>query len=229
MIDARSIGPSPKRYVVTWPHGHTTLATDDVVVLVYAPGYNNLLLRPSDMTLHSLAGISEQYVHLKEYTGPEEPKDASAEELPGKEPSEDAKKFVEWFMKLLKETDAPTMQVTDASRRRWAQTYDRMIAIDKRTKEQIVAVCRWARNDPFWRQNFLSPNKLRDKKDDVMWFDMFLARVSPSGGGTMPVGPDIYTEPEGWREKAAQKWPDMEMPEKWTDLSATIRNALLQK
>lgn len=151
------------------------------------------------------------------------------EERPEDKISPEGHKFAEWFFNLLVETGAPKMEVTNATKNRWAQTYDKMIRIDKRTKEQIVAVCKWARNDSFWRQNFLSPNRLREKKDDVMWFDLFLNKIGPSHGGTMPVGPDIYKEPEGWREKAASMWPDMQMPDKWSDLSSTIRNALLQK
>lgn len=150
-------------------------------------------------------------------------------EEPGKKASDEGYKFVDWFLALLKETEAPKLDVTDSMRNRWADTYDKMIRIDKRTKEQIVAVCKWARNDSFWRQNFLSPNRLRERKDDVMWFDLFLTRVGPGHGGTMPVGLDIYKEPEGWRGKAASMWPDMQMPDKWSDLSSTIRNALLQK
>lgn len=41
--------------------------------------------------------------------------------------------------------------------------------------------------------------------------------------------PDIYTEPPNWREKAQAKWPEAELPELWSELSATARNDLLAK
>jgi hypothetical protein len=40
--------------------------------------------------------------------------------------------------------------------------------------------------------------------------------------------PDIYTEPAGWREKAEAKWPGVELPATWFELSSTMRNDLLR-
>lgn len=40
-------------------------------------------------------------------------------------------------------------------------------------------------------------------------------------------GGDIYTEPSGWREKAAKKWPGITVPDKWDDLPAAMRNDLI--
>lgn len=87
-------------------------------------------------------------------------------------------KFVDWFLGLLRETEAPEPKLTPSTRAGWARAYVRMIHIDKRTKEEVKEVCQWARNEPFWRQNFLSPVKLRLRNNDgVMWFDVFLARA----------------------------------------------------
>lgn len=65
-LDAGSVAPSCKRYVVTWPHGHKHLKGGDVVVMVETPRLDNCLLRESDMTLHHLQGQSDQYIHLAE-------------------------------------------------------------------------------------------------------------------------------------------------------------------
>ena len=65
-LDAGSVPPSRKRYVITWPHDHATLAAGDIVVLVETPLQQNLLVRISDMTLHCLKDSQEQYVHLIE-------------------------------------------------------------------------------------------------------------------------------------------------------------------
>lgn len=68
-LDAGSIEPSCKRYVVTYPHGHKYLKAGDVVVMVENPYADNYLLRESDMTLHHLRGQSDQYIHLVEVKG----------------------------------------------------------------------------------------------------------------------------------------------------------------
>jgi hypothetical protein len=89
------------------------------------------------------------------------------------EVSLDAQAFVEWFLDLLGKTGAKITPLTPANRANWALCYDRLIRIDGRSKEQIRAVCEWARNDTFWKRNFMSPMKLRDKKDGVSYFDRF--------------------------------------------------------
>jgi uncharacterized protein YdaU (DUF1376 family) len=40
--------------------------------------------------------------------------------------------------------------------------------------------------------------------------------------------PDIYTEPQGWREKAAARYPGLEIPEKWADVPVSMRNDLIR-
>jgi hypothetical protein len=160
-----------------------------------------------------------------------QPVPPDAEEL-GKKASDEGHKFVDWFLALLAETEAPKIEVTEATRNRWADCYDKMIRIDQRTKEQVVLVCKFGRHDPFWRQNFFSPSKLRDKKDDVMLFDKFLAKATTDTTftpGRPKAGPDIYSEPPNWREAWNIKFPDAARPATWAELSSTIRNALLEK
>jgi hypothetical protein len=38
-----------------------------------------------------------------------------------------------------------------------------MIQMDGRSPPEIEAVIRWSQTDPFWRNNILSPAKLREK------------------------------------------------------------------
>jgi hypothetical protein len=66
ILDAGSIGPSVRRYRVTWSHGHSTLNPGDIVVMVESPEMRNWLLREPDMTLHSLMDKHDQYVHLED-------------------------------------------------------------------------------------------------------------------------------------------------------------------
>ena len=86
--------------------------------------------------------------------------------------------FADWFRTLL----PGTMRLAPRWRENWARCYDEMIRIDRRTPEQIAAVCRWARADSFWggSGNFMSPLKLRDRKNDVQLFDRFLSAMNPA-------------------------------------------------
>jgi uncharacterized protein YdaU (DUF1376 family) len=60
------------------------------------------------------------------------------------------------------------------------ETFDKLLRIDKYTTEQIKNVIKFAREDTFWSQNFLTPNKLRDKnKEGVKYIDVFLAKIKP--------------------------------------------------
>ena len=100
---------------------------------------------------------------------------------------EESCRFVDWFVELLQKTGAPPVKLTDSVRRSWADTYDKLIRLDGRTKEQVKIVCRWAREDTFWRKNFLSPAKLREKSGGVQQFDRFLAKMQDGGTGAAKV------------------------------------------
>lgn len=142
-------------------------------------------------------------------------------------PPSEGQRFVVWFVELLEVTGAKPA-LTPSTKESWADCYEKMIRIDGRTKEQIKEVCRWARDDAFWRKNFLSPMKLREKKEGVMWFDQFLARMSSERTKPRaPAGPSIYTEPEGWRERFRAKHPGLEVPVSWFGMSSSMRNDLL--
>jgi hypothetical protein len=87
-------------------------------------------------------------------------------------------RFVEWFMKLLIETEAKVTELTPSSRALWADTYQKLVRIDGKEKEEIVSVCRWARNDSFWKGAFMSPAALREKKNGISKYDQFLNRMN---------------------------------------------------
>lgn len=70
LLDAGSIPPSPKHFIVTNPHGHDFLKAGDEVVLVADTTINYFLLRTADMTLHTLKDNADQYVHLEESSNP---------------------------------------------------------------------------------------------------------------------------------------------------------------
>ena len=89
--------------------------------------------------------------------------------------SEEGQKFAQYFRTLL----PPTQKITDADFRNWGDTFDKLIRIDKRPRDEIYQIAEWARKDSFWGEkgNFLSACKLRNKsKDGVMYYDIFLQK-----------------------------------------------------
>ena len=53
----------------------------------------------------------------------------------------------------------------------WAADFGKMLRIDKRTTEEMKEMIRFARGDPFWQKNILSPEKLR-KHWDKLYFEI---------------------------------------------------------
>jgi hypothetical protein len=122
-----------------------------------------------------------------------------------KHPNPAAERFVDWFLGLLSETGAPVPKLTGPNRLRWADTYDKLVRLDGHSKDTIKAVCRWARSDKFWKKNFLSPAKLRDRDGGVMLFDSFLNKM---GGYTPPkAAPAAIAEPAGWQAYIDREFP----------------------
>lgn len=118
---------------------------------------------------------------------PKSPEEGSGDSKPDPNPpSALAIDFVDWFILLLHRTGGRIPELSDAITRRWAKVYDDLIRLDGHSPEEIKAVCVWARNDQFWRSNFLSPAKLRDKKDGLSYMTIFLNKMLTSkiGGQT---------------------------------------------
>ena len=95
---------------------------------------------------------------------------------PGKAVSESGLKFADWFRKTLPDD----VRLSANWRESWGRCYDDLLRLDRRTRGQVHAVCKWAREDEFWRSNFMSPLKLREKKDGVSYFDRFAERANGS-------------------------------------------------
>lgn len=57
---------------------------------------------------------------------------------------------------------------------KWIDTIDKLIRIDNKKVDEIKKVIKWAREDDFWKSNFLSLTKLRIKnKDGIKYYDIF--------------------------------------------------------
>lgn len=106
-------------------------------------------------------------------------------------PSERGMKFAQWFKTLL----PPDTNLTPSTLTSWATCFDEMIRIDNRTEDEIAKICKWARKDEFWRNNFYSPCKLRDRKGGVQQFDTFKMKMPASSfPKPKPQQPTIDTE-----------------------------------
>jgi|GEM_PF-3376394 len=88
-------------------------------------------------------------------------------------PSVEGLKFTDFFKQLLPEG----IKLSPSIKTSWAECYDKMLRLDNRNKADIKAVCEWGRNDPFWSSNFMSPMKLREKKNGIMYFDSFMEKM----------------------------------------------------
>jgi hypothetical protein len=82
-------------------------------------------------------------------------------------------KFAAWFRATL----SPDVRLSEGWEKAWAVTYDELIRIDKRPSKELRAVCEFGRNDSFWSENFLSPAKLRKRKDGILCYDTLKLRM----------------------------------------------------
>jgi len=53
----------------------------------------------------------------------------------------------------------------------WARDIDLLLRVDKRSIEDAEKIIRWSQQDSFWKDNVLSPGKLR-KQYDTLWLKM---------------------------------------------------------
>ncbi|MFP4527693.1 MAG: DUF4373 domain-containing protein [Candidatus Kapaibacterium sp.] len=94
---------------------------------------------------------------------------------------DEAQEFANWFLSTLE----PEQQKRLARQKaKWADTFDKLIRIDKRSPEEIYAVTEFARKDErFWKANLLSATALRKtNKDGVTKFDTIKAQMPKNNG-----------------------------------------------
>jgi hypothetical protein len=128
---------------------------------------------------HARATGSEEVRAAAELLAPKQARSGK----PG--PSERGVAFADWFRGTL----PGDVRLAAGWREKWARCFDDMIRLDGRSPEGIAAVCRWARAHEFWRSNFQSPLKLRERKDGVMYFDRFAAAMGAARRGAAARAP----------------------------------------
>ena len=68
---------------------------------------------------------------------------------------------------------------TDPEIIKWLDTLDKLIRIDGYDQEHIINITKRTRMDNFWRTNFLTINKLRDKnKEGISYFTVFEKKMN---------------------------------------------------
>ena len=66
----------------------------------------------------------------------------------------------------------------------WISTIEKLNRIDNIPLQNIIEITKKAREDPFWRKNFLSLNKLRQKKDNLYYITIFNEKFKNYGSNT---------------------------------------------
>lgn len=90
------------------------------------------------------------------------------------EVSSEGIQFAHWF----KTTLPDSVKLKANWETSFAKAHDDLVKLDKRSPEEIRGVCQWARNDPFWQSNVMSPAKLRKKnRDGITYFDVIAAKI----------------------------------------------------
>lgn len=74
---------------------------------------------------------------------------------------QDAVELCSFLSQKISENGSKTPVVT----RRWIETMEKMIRIDKRSPESIYRAIEWSQANDFWRSNILSPDALRKQFD----------------------------------------------------------------
>lgn len=90
--------------------------------------------------------------------------------------SDEIKNFTGTLFKLFPENI--TDKLNNKDKYGWIDTVNKLIKLDKFSKEQIYKAVKDGRRDEFWNKQFLSLNKLRKKnKDGIKYINVFLNLV----------------------------------------------------
>jgi hypothetical protein len=143
------------------------------------------------------------------------PKKVPQRRVSNKEVSPEGIQFAQWFKSSLPET----LNLRPNWQQSFAEIYDQLVRIDKRNPEQIREVSRWARTDGFWKSNFMSPSKLRDRNQGgIQYFDVFAEKMkrSTANKSTSPAitesrGGNGLEEHLAAKRKAKGEWPEPEI------------------
>lgn len=104
------------------------------------------------------------------------------------------------LLKSLILTNNPTARLrtqTPKQFQAWCAEIDRMLRLDQRTPGNVEGVIRWSQADDFWKQNILSPSKLREKYDQL-WLRFTANPKTIPRAASPPIDTSpIVEDPEG--------------------------------
>lgn len=115
--------------------------------------------------------------------------------------SEDALNLCKRLFDLIK-IRKPNYRQVDIGK--WGHEMDKILRLDKRTPEELAKVIDWCQQDDFWKDNILSPAKLRKQLDqlelkmsrDARW----LRNRDLTEEKTGPSAKDLYLKSLGERD-----------------------------
>ncbi len=90
--------------------------------------------------------------------------------------SDDQTKFANWFKDTLPKDQQDHLPANWL--RVFGKAHDELVRLDKRSPDEIRAICQWARTDSFWTNHFRSPAKLRKRDPQgTLYYDVFAERM----------------------------------------------------
>jgi len=75
----------------------------------------------------------------------------------------EASDLCEFLADLIEENGSRRPKITE----KWIDDMEKILRLDGRTVDQVRSAIRWCQGDAFWKCNILSPNKLRQKYDQL--------------------------------------------------------------
>lgn len=110
---------------------------------------------------------TNKYISNNKYT--------NDKEIPKNEFSEDVHETFHLVVPLFPELMRPKNKAAEDS---WRDEIRKLIEIDGLQKEVIYMICKWAREDNFWKDNFFSLLKLRKKnKQKIEYWKVFAEKI----------------------------------------------------
>jgi hypothetical protein len=191
---------SSNRYRVIVPIGANGIPIETPIVSNGMPIEDDTNRRKSDMPIVSNEILQSAQMATHQSAQMATQKGNPSKGIQGRKSNKESKsfttesvQFAQWFKSSLPENT----NLSANWRESFAQEFENMVRIDKRSPDEIRQVCRWARQDEFWRSNFYSPVKLRKRKDGVQYYDILLQKMKsakpPASVPSTPSNPSLRT------------------------------------
>lgn len=120
-----------------------------------------------------------------------------------KENKEFSKTVTDTYNSILNYFPENIQPKNESSKNKWKDEIRKIIEIDKKPPHEIEFVIKWARNNEFWKSNFLSLLKLRkNNREGISYYNVFLTKIK-NGNNT------------GSQQKKLSIYPDKNYSASW--------------